>query len=175
MFLFFALFVLLIGLGFFINDLVDFDETSGSASSSSFVLLVLLAAIAGFVAYRFFKKGAPPTPDMAIEEAKLTKAQFEHQGIERDQLGRSQDRPGFQEERLMAAAQPHPSRSGPRSRPPAGSWASRSTTCARRSPSSPTGARQLSENRTPALIGAAAAGFLIGGGVAATVSLFRRR
>jgi hypothetical protein len=35
--------------------------------------------------------------------------------------------------------------------------------------------RQLSENRTPALIGAAAAGFLIGGGVAATVSLFRRR
>ncbi len=35
--------------------------------------------------------------------------------------------------------------------------------------------RQLSENRTPALIGAAAAGFLIGGGVAATISLFRRR
>ncbi|MBA2420808.1 MAG: DUF3618 domain-containing protein [Thermoleophilaceae bacterium] len=35
--------------------------------------------------------------------------------------------------------------------------------------------RQLSENRTPALIGAAAAGFLIGGGVAATFSLLRRR
>jgi len=35
--------------------------------------------------------------------------------------------------------------------------------------------RQLSENRKPALIGAAAVGFLIGGGVAATVSLFRRR
>jgi len=35
--------------------------------------------------------------------------------------------------------------------------------------------RQLAENRKPALIGAAAVGFLIGGGVAATVSLFRRR
>ncbi len=35
--------------------------------------------------------------------------------------------------------------------------------------------RHLSENRTPALIGAAAAGFLIGGGVAATFSLLRRR
>ena len=34
--------------------------------------------------------------------------------------------------------------------------------------------RQLAENRTPALVGAAVAGFVIGGGVAATVSLFRR-
>jgi hypothetical protein len=35
--------------------------------------------------------------------------------------------------------------------------------------------RQLTENRQTALIGAAVAGFVIGGGVAATVSLFRRR
>jgi hypothetical protein len=35
--------------------------------------------------------------------------------------------------------------------------------------------RQLIENRQAALIGAAVAGFLIGGGVAATVSLIRRR
>ena len=33
----------------------------------------------------------------------------------------------------------------------------------------------LRRNRRAAVIGAAAAGFLIGGGVAATVSLFRRR
>jgi len=91
-FLFFALFVLLIGLGFFINDLLDFDN-GWLGFFIVFALLVVFAAIAGFVAYRFFKKGAPPTPDMAIEEAKLTKAQFEHQKIERDQLGRSQDRP----------------------------------------------------------------------------------
>jgi hypothetical protein len=35
--------------------------------------------------------------------------------------------------------------------------------------------RQLGENREKALIAAAVGGFLIGGGVAATVSLFRRR
>jgi hypothetical protein len=31
--------------------------------------LFLLATIAGFVAWRFFKGGSPPTPQMAIEEA----------------------------------------------------------------------------------------------------------
>jgi hypothetical protein len=35
--------------------------------------------------------------------------------------------------------------------------------------------RQLAENRNTAIIGAAVAGFLIGGGVAATFGLFRRR
>jgi dienelactone hydrolase len=35
--------------------------------------------------------------------------------------------------------------------------------------------RQLADNRQAALVGAAVAGFVIGGGVAATVSLFRRR
>jgi hypothetical protein len=34
--------------------------------------------------------------------------------------------------------------------------------------------RQLSENRQPALIGAAAAGFVIGGGIAGIVGLFKR-
>ncbi|HLM27731.1 MAG TPA: phage holin family protein [Thermoleophilaceae bacterium] len=90
-FLFFAVFILLIGLGFFVNDLLDFDN-GWLGFFIVFGLLVILGAIAGLVAYRFFKKGAPPTPDMAIEEAKLTKAQFEHQAIERDQLGRSSDR-----------------------------------------------------------------------------------
>jgi len=35
--------------------------------------------------------------------------------------------------------------------------------------------RQLAENRQAALVGAAVAGFVIGGGVAATISLLRRR
>jgi hypothetical protein len=35
--------------------------------------------------------------------------------------------------------------------------------------------KQLADNRTSALVGAAVAGFVVGGGVAATVSLFRRR
>jgi hypothetical protein len=35
--------------------------------------------------------------------------------------------------------------------------------------------RQLADNRNTAIVGAAVAGFLIGGGVAATFGLFRRR
>jgi len=33
-------------------------------------ILFILGAIAGFVASRAFKRGAPPTPDMAIDQAK---------------------------------------------------------------------------------------------------------
>ena len=36
-------------------------------------ILLLLAAIAGFLAYKAVNKGAPPTPQMAIDEAKLIK------------------------------------------------------------------------------------------------------
>jgi uncharacterized membrane protein YqjE len=37
------------------------------------VALFLLGALAGLLAARFFKRGAPPTPQMAIEEGKLIK------------------------------------------------------------------------------------------------------
>jgi hypothetical protein len=37
-------------------------------------VLFLVGGIAGFLAARFFKKGTPPTPQMAIEEAQLIKA-----------------------------------------------------------------------------------------------------
>ena len=36
--------------------------------------LFLFGGLAGFLAARFFKKGTPPTPEMAIEEAQLIKA-----------------------------------------------------------------------------------------------------
>ncbi len=38
------------------------------------VILVVLGAIAGLVALRLLKRGSPPTPNMAIEEAQLLKA-----------------------------------------------------------------------------------------------------
>jgi uncharacterized membrane protein YqjE len=41
-------------------------------------VLFVLAAIAGLIAYRSFRAGAPPTPDKAIEEAKRTKEAIEH-------------------------------------------------------------------------------------------------
>ena len=37
------------------------------------VVLFVLGALAGFIASRFVKRGAPPTPKMAIEEGKLIK------------------------------------------------------------------------------------------------------
>ena len=40
----------------------------------TFFLLILFAAIAGLIAYRFAKRALPPAPEMAIEEAKLTRA-----------------------------------------------------------------------------------------------------
>jgi hypothetical protein len=45
-------------------------------------ILLLLAALAGYVAYRALKAGAPPAPTMAIEEAKLIKetVSAEHPG-----------------------------------------------------------------------------------------------
>ncbi|MGI8580131.1 MAG: phage holin family protein [Solirubrobacteraceae bacterium] len=38
------------------------------------VILFILAAIGGFLAMKFVKKGSPPTPVMAIDEAKKVKA-----------------------------------------------------------------------------------------------------
>jgi uncharacterized membrane protein YqjE len=37
------------------------------------VVLFILGALAGFIAARLFKRGSPPTPQMAIEEGKLIK------------------------------------------------------------------------------------------------------
>jgi hypothetical protein len=88
-FLGFAFSIFFHGLAWFFADLY------GNGSSAiwlgfftSFGVLVLLAIIAGLLALRWIKGGSPPTPDMAIEEAKLTREEFERQGIERDQLER---------------------------------------------------------------------------------------
>lgn len=40
-------------------------------------ILFLLAAVAGLIAMRSFKKGAPPVPGMAIDEAKRTREELE--------------------------------------------------------------------------------------------------
>lgn len=43
-------------------------------------LLFLLGGIAGYLAARFMKEGAPPTPDMAIDEAGKIKKIFKRKG-----------------------------------------------------------------------------------------------
>jgi uncharacterized membrane protein YqjE len=89
-FLTFATVMFLHTLAWFINDLLDSSSVwPGFAITTG--ILVLLAVIAGLLAKRWLSSG-PPTPDMAIEEAKITRESFEHQKIERDQLERSLDR-----------------------------------------------------------------------------------
>ena len=87
-FLIFGVTMLFHFLAWFINDLFDWNSIwPGFAIVTG--LLFLLAALAAVLALRLFKKGAPPTPDLAIEEARRTRAELEGQKIERDQLGRS--------------------------------------------------------------------------------------
>jgi H+/Cl- antiporter ClcA len=75
-------------LSWFLNDLFDWNGIWPGFLTVT-IALFLLAALAALIAYRLFQKGAPPTPDLAIEEAKRTRAELEAQTIERDQLGRS--------------------------------------------------------------------------------------
>jgi hypothetical protein len=44
------------------------------------------------VAARLFKRGSPPTPELAIEEARRTRAELEAQKIQRDQVARGLER-----------------------------------------------------------------------------------
>jgi uncharacterized membrane protein YqjE len=84
-----ALIYLLHALGWFFTDLLDEPPWVGFAIVTG--ILLVLGALAGLLAFRAFKKGAPPTPELAIEEAKRTRQALEHQKIERDQLERSKD------------------------------------------------------------------------------------
>jgi uncharacterized membrane protein YqjE len=85
-----ALIYLFHALAWLITDALGEPPWTGFAIVT--VALLLLGALAGFLAIRAFKKGAPPTPDLAIEEARRTREAFEHQKIERDQLERSKER-----------------------------------------------------------------------------------
>jgi uncharacterized membrane protein YqjE len=75
-------------LAWFLFDIFDFSAIWIGFAIVTAVLFVL-AALSALIALRLFKKGAPPTPDMAIEEARRTRAELEAQKIERDQLDRS--------------------------------------------------------------------------------------
>jgi F0F1-type ATP synthase assembly protein I len=75
-------------LSWFLVDLLDTDQIWIGFGITT-LLVLLLAGLAGFLAFRWLRGGAPPTPDLAIEEAKRTREELEHQSIERDQVGRS--------------------------------------------------------------------------------------
>jgi H+/Cl- antiporter ClcA len=87
-FLIFGITMLFHFLAWFLNDLFDWNSVWPGFGIVT-LLLFVLAAIAAFIAYRLFQKGAPPTPDMAIEQAKQTRAELEAQTIHRDQVKRT--------------------------------------------------------------------------------------
>jgi uncharacterized membrane protein YqjE len=87
-FLVFAITMFFHGLAWLIDDIFDWNSI-WPGFMIVFALLTLLAIISALVARRMFQAGAPPTPDLAIEEAKRTRAQLEEQTIQRDQLERS--------------------------------------------------------------------------------------
>ena len=91
-FLIFGVTMFFHGLAWFLDDVFNWEDNIWAGFAVVTVLLFLLAALSAFIAYRLFKKGSPPTPDLAIEEARRTRAELEAQKIERDQVGRSLER-----------------------------------------------------------------------------------
>jgi uncharacterized membrane protein YqjE len=72
----FALIYFFQALAWFFNDLFNVHQAFWLGFIMVFGILFILASLAGFVGLRWIKKGAPPTPDLAIEEAKRTRAEL---------------------------------------------------------------------------------------------------
>jgi hypothetical protein len=88
-FLIFGITMFFHGLAWLLDDLFGWEESVWPGFGIVFLLLLIAAIIAALVARRMFQRGAPPTPDLAIEEAKRTRAELEAQTIQRDQVGRT--------------------------------------------------------------------------------------
>jgi len=80
------------GLAWLFNDVFNWEDNNWAGFAVVTALLFILAVLAGLVALRLFKKGSPPTPQLAIEEARRTRAELEAQKMERDQVQRSLER-----------------------------------------------------------------------------------
>ena len=72
----FGLIYFWVAVALFIDDLLNVHQAFWVGFMIVFGLLMILTAIAGFIGLRWIKKGAPPTPNLAIEEAKRTRAEI---------------------------------------------------------------------------------------------------
>jgi uncharacterized membrane protein YqjE len=75
-FAFLALILIMEGVAWLLAEEV-FDGNAWPGFFVEAALFLLIAAAAGFIAYRSLQAGTPPVPEQAIEEAKLTKATLE--------------------------------------------------------------------------------------------------
>ena len=74
-----ALMLIMHGVAWLLNDLVFDNFWLGFFVEA--LLFLVIGGIAVLIAKRAFERGAPPTPDLAIEEAKLTRERLER-GVE---------------------------------------------------------------------------------------------
>jgi len=75
-FAFLALILIMHGIAWLLAE----EVFGGNVWSGYFVeaaLFLIVAAVAGLIAYRAVQAGAPPVPEQAIEQARLTKEMFE--------------------------------------------------------------------------------------------------
>lgn len=75
-FAFLALILIMDGIAWLLNEEV-FDGKTWPGFLVEAAIFLLIAAGAGLFAYRSVQAGAPPVPEQAIEEAKLTKTMLE--------------------------------------------------------------------------------------------------
>ena len=91
-FLIFGITMFFHGLAWFLDDIFNWENNIWAGFAVVTAFLFLLAILAALIAMRLFKKGSPPTPDLAIEEAKRTRAELEAQTAGGGQAHRSLER-----------------------------------------------------------------------------------
>jgi uncharacterized membrane protein YqjE len=77
-FAFLALILIMHGIAWVLAEEL-FDGKAWPGFFIEAAVFLLIAALAGFIASRALKAGAPPVPEQAIEEAKLTKEMLERE------------------------------------------------------------------------------------------------
>jgi uncharacterized membrane protein YqjE len=77
-FAFLALIMILHGIAWLLGQEL-FDGNIWAGYFVTAAIFLLLAALAGWIASKALKAGAPPVPEQAIEEAKLTKEMLERE------------------------------------------------------------------------------------------------
>ena len=79
MFAFLALILVMEGIAWLLNEEV-FDGKTWPGFFVEAAAFLLVAALAGYIAYRAVRAGSPPVPEQAIEEARRTKEMLEREG-----------------------------------------------------------------------------------------------
>lgn len=78
--------VTLLGLNYFLHGVAHlfayaFGAPDGGAIAAGYLvltmILLIVAVVAGLIAYRLYQRGSPPMPELAIEEAKKTREALE--------------------------------------------------------------------------------------------------